>query len=74
MRQELDARLAPPAGKRQDTAENQQADLALQRQLLEAGIISELRPPITDLAPYRNRKAVPIQGEPISETVIREHR
>ncbi len=74
VRREIDARLAPPGEARQDAAGNQQADLALQRQLLEAGIISELRPPITDMAPYRNRKAVPIQGEPISETVIRERR
>ena len=48
--------------------------MEMQRQLLEAGIIGEIRPPIADLAPYRNRKAVPIQGEPISETVIRERR
>ena len=40
--------------------------------MLEAGIISEIKPPITDLAPYENRRAVPIQGEPISETVIQQ--
>jgi hypothetical protein len=74
LRHELDNRLAPAAENQQDAAGEQQASLALQRQLLEAGIISELRPPITDLEPYRNRKAVPIQGEPISETVIRERR
>jgi len=50
------------------------ADQELQRRLLAAGIISEIKPPITDLAPYRNRRAVPIQGEPISETAIRERR
>ncbi len=50
------------------------ADQELQRRLLAAGIVSEIKPPITDLAPYRNRRAVPIQGEPISETVIRERR
>ncbi len=50
------------------------ADQELQRRLLEAGIISEIKPPITDLTPYRNRRAVPIQGEPISETAIRERR
>ncbi len=48
------------------------ADQELQHRLLEAGIISEIKPPITDLAPYQNRRAVPIQGEPISETAIRE--
>lgn len=50
------------------------ADQELQRRLLAAGIISEIRPPITDLTPYQNRRAVPIQGEPISETAIRERR
>ena len=50
------------------------ADQELQRRLLAAGIISEIKPPITDMTPYRNRRAVPIQGEPISETVIRERR
>jgi hypothetical protein len=50
------------------------ADQALQRRLFAAGIISEIKPPITDLAPYQNRRAVPIQGEPISETAIRERR
>jgi Arc/MetJ-type ribon-helix-helix transcriptional regulator len=48
--------------------------LEVQRRLLAAGIISEIKPPITDFTPYRDRQAVPIQGEPMSETVIRERR
>ena len=44
------------------------------RRLVEAGLLSEVKPPITDLSAYRDRKAVPIQGEPLSETVIRERR
>jgi putative addiction module CopG family antidote len=50
------------------------ADQELQRRLFAAGVISEIKPPITDMTPYRNRRAVPIQGEPISETAIRERR
>jgi len=46
----------------------------LQQHLLEAGVLSEIKPPITDLTPYRNRQAVPIEGEPLSETIIRERR
>jgi hypothetical protein len=46
----------------------------LQRRLFEAGLISEIKPPITDLTPYQNRQAISIQGERISETVIRERR
>ena len=49
------------------------ADVELQRRLFDSGIISEIKPPITDLTPYRNRRAVPIQGEPISKTVIAQH-
>ena len=52
----------------------QVASQELQRRLLAAGIISEIKPPITDLTPYRNRSAVPVQGEPISEAIIRERR
>ena len=46
----------------------------LQRRLYEAGVLSEIKPPITDLTPYQNRQAVPLLGEPLSETVIRERR
>jgi Arc/MetJ-type ribon-helix-helix transcriptional regulator len=46
----------------------------LQRLLLEAGIIREIKPPITDLTPYQNRQAIPVQGEPLSAAVIRERR
>src|SRR5437660_522712 len=55
-------------------AEAEPSAQELQRRLLEAGVLSEIKPPITDLTPYRNRQAVPIQGEPLSDTVIRERR
>jgi Arc/MetJ-type ribon-helix-helix transcriptional regulator len=55
-------------------AEGQPNAAELQRRLVEAGVLSEIKPPITDLAPYRNRQAVSIQGEPLSETVLRERR
>ena len=69
---ELDSRLAPATAGDRQAAE--QVSMDMQRQPLEAGIIGELRPPITDPAHCRNRKAVPIQGEPMSETVINERR
>jgi len=68
LRHELDNRLAPSVTENRQ-AEEQQVSLQLQQELLDAGIISELRPPITDLTPYRNRQAVPIQGEPIMSNV-----
>jgi Arc/MetJ-type ribon-helix-helix transcriptional regulator len=50
------------------------ADQELQRRLLAARIISEIKPP-PRLLPARERfTPVPITGEPISETVIRERR
>ena len=73
LHRELDTRLTPAAPKDRQAGE-QRVSMEMQRQLLEAGILGEIRPPISDLAPYRNRKAVPIEGEPISETVIRERR
>ena len=50
------------------------ADQQLQRRLFAAGLLSEIKPPITDPAPWKGREAVPIEGEPLSETVIRERR
>jgi Arc/MetJ-type ribon-helix-helix transcriptional regulator len=46
----------------------------VQQRLFDAGLITEIKPPITDLTPYQNRRAVPIQGEPISVTALRERR
>jgi hypothetical protein len=75
LRQELDLRLAPPETEIDSVANDHESrDMELQRRMLEAGLLSELKPPIRDLGPYRNRNAVPVQGEPLSETVIRERR
>jgi Arc/MetJ-type ribon-helix-helix transcriptional regulator len=50
------------------------ADQDLHRRLLEAGVISEIKPP-PRLLPARERfTPVSITGEPISETIIRERR
>jgi putative addiction module CopG family antidote len=46
----------------------------VQQRLFEAGLISEIKPPITDLTPYQNRRAVPIEGEPISVTALHDRR
>ena len=45
-----------------------------ERRLFEAGIISGIKPPITDQTPYQNRHAIPVRGELLSEAVIRERR
>ena len=46
----------------------------LQQRMLKAGIIRHIPPPITDFTPYQNRTPVPIEGKPLSETVIEERR
>lgn len=74
LRQELDSELAASSAVQVGRDDEQATRDELQRRLYEAGVLSEIKPPITDLTPYRNRKAVPIQGEPLSETVIRERR
>ena len=62
----------PPAAPaiRRDELSSQE----VQQRLFDAGLISEIKPPITDLTPYQNRRAVPILGEPISVTALRERR
>ena len=67
LRRGLDGQLAAPVASPTDNEE-------LQRPLLAAGIVSETRPPVQESAAYHNRKAVPIQGESLSATVIRERR
>jgi hypothetical protein len=61
---------AAPAATRSDELSSQE----VQQRLFDAGLITEIKPPITDLTPYQNRRAVPIQGEPISVTALRERR
>ena len=64
----------PAAAGRPSQAGEEPGVQALQRRLFEAGIVSEIKPPVTDLGPYENRQAVPVAGEPLSETVLRERR
>lgn len=48
-------------------------DQRVQHALFEAGLVSEIKPPITDPTPYR-REPIKIKGKPLSETVIDERR
>jgi hypothetical protein len=48
-------------------------DQRVQRALFEAGLVNEIKPPITDPTPYR-REPIKIKGKPLSETVIEERR
>lgn len=44
------------------------------RILFERGVLTHLRPPITDFTPWEDRKLIEIEGEPLSETIMRERR
>ena len=46
----------------------------LDRRLLAEGLISSIPPPITDPTPYREWKPIPIEGKPLSQTIIEERR
>lgn len=61
---------AGPDDKRQAAID---LDQRVQRALYEAGLVREIKPPITDPAPYR-REPIAIKGKPLSETVIEERR
>jgi hypothetical protein len=42
--------------------------------LHEAGLIKDIKPPITDFTPYQNRKLIKVEGKPLSEILIEERR
>ncbi|MSP13095.1 MAG: hypothetical protein EXR62_09070 [Chloroflexi bacterium] len=42
--------------------------------LLAKGLLSEIKPPLTDLAPYRHRRLVETKGKPLSEVILEERR
>jgi tetratricopeptide (TPR) repeat protein len=46
----------------------------LEQRLFEQGFLRKINKPITDFAPYKNRKTIKIKGKPLSETVIEERR
>lgn len=48
-------------------------DQRVQHALFEAGLVNEIKPPITDPTPYR-REPIKIKGKPLSETVVEERR
>ncbi len=75
LRRELDRKLASPAA--QDgppLTEAELADQEAQRRLLAAGVISEIKPSRRVPTETERFTPIPIQGEPLSETIIRERR
>jgi hypothetical protein len=66
VREALDRLLA---GRESSTLEDE-----LERRLFDAGLLSEIRPPTLDLAPYRDRRPVEVTGKPLSEVIMEERR
>ena len=73
LRRELDSRLAVAPGEPPLT-EAERADQELQRRLSEAGLLSEIKPPRRVSTGTEQFTPIPIQGEPLSETIIRDRR
>jgi tetratricopeptide (TPR) repeat protein len=46
----------------------------LQQRLLARGAIKEVRKPITDYGPYRNRTMLAVSGKPLSQVIVEERR
>ncbi len=55
-------------------AKPQMSEEEFAQHLYEKGIIGKPPPPITDFSRYENYERVTVEGEPISETIIRERR
>lgn len=70
LREVIDARI----GQVSPLANEAELEEEFKRRLLDAGLLKEIKPPIRDYEPFRNRKPVPIQGKPLSETIIEERR
>jgi hypothetical protein len=69
IRQVLDEQLitSPPT-------QHQATEEDFKRRLLEVGLLKEIKPPVTDLGPYKNRQPFKIEGKPLSETIVEERR
>ncbi len=75
LRRELDRRLASPSVEGgTPLTEAELADQEAQRRLLAAGVISEIKPSRRVPTATERLTPIPIQGEPLSETIIRERR
>jgi hypothetical protein len=54
--------------------ESSTPEAELERRLVEVGLLTEIKPPTPDLAPYRDRHPVEVMGKPLSEVITDERR
>jgi len=75
LRDELDRKLAATAAVDQlALTPEEMAEQELQRRLVTAGVLSEIKPPPRFMPARERFTPVSIKGEPLSETIIRERR
>jgi hypothetical protein len=77
LRDELDKRLASASTICQpepDLTPEESAEQELQRRLVRAGVLNEVKPPPRFMPAREPFTPVSIEGEPLSETIIRERR
>jgi hypothetical protein len=75
LRDELDSKLASTGAVDQaDLTPEELAEQDLQRRLVAAGMLSEIKPPPRFMPARERFTPVSITGEPLSETIIRERR
>jgi hypothetical protein len=56
------------------TAEEKVREEQFMQSLLEAGLLTEITPPLPPEKWPKNRMPIPIEGKPISEIIIEERR
>ena len=64
LRAKLDEWLTPPPACLTETE--------FEQQLVAQGILSTVPPPITEVAPYRQRTRMQVHGTPLSETILED--
>jgi hypothetical protein len=75
LREELDGKLATSADdQRPALSEEEAGDQDLQRRLFEAGVVHEIKPARRIATGTDQFRPVSVEGEALSETIIRERR
>jgi hypothetical protein len=55
-----------------DKTETEEVTTVFLKRLLEAGLISEIKQPVTDPARYRSFKPIQATGKPLSEIILED--
>ncbi len=74
LRREVDASLVPASAEASLLTDEQRRDQELQRRLFESGLLNEIKSSSRIATASERFGPVSIEGEPLSETVIRERR